>query len=104
MKEDMVRYEADELPPLTDDDRESLKALMARPESEIDLSDIPEMTAEQWSRAVRGGHYRPAKSQVTAKLDRDVIDWLKADGRGYQTRMNAILRREMLQSRAVAQK
>lgn len=101
---EIVRMSAKNRPPMTEAEVEELRVLMARPDEEIDLSDIPEMTAEQWSRAVRGGHYRPAKSQVTAKLDRDVIDWLKADGCGYQTRMNAILRREMLQSRAAMQK
>ena len=40
------------------------------------------------------------ETQITASLDKDVLAWLKADGRGYQTRMNAILRREMLQARA----
>ena len=98
----IVRMKLLELPPLTQADRDRLAALAARPDSEIDLSDIPETTPEQWATAVRGKFYRPAKSQITAKLDRDVIDWLKADGRGYQTRMNAILRREMLQSRRTA--
>ena len=32
------------------------------------------------------------KKRVTVRLDRDVLDWLKAQGRGYQTRINAILR------------
>ena len=46
--------------------------------------------------AVRGKFYRPVKAQVTARLDADVLAWLKAGGQGYQTRMNAILRRAML--------
>src|SRR5215831_63818 len=33
-----------------------------------------------------------AKERVTVRLDHDVLDWLKAQGRGYQTRINAILR------------
>lgn len=32
------------------------------------------------------------KERVTVRLDPDVLDWLKAQGRGYQTRINAILR------------
>ena len=98
MKTKMVRYTLDTLPPLTDEDIARLKALSERPDSEIDLSDIPEWTKEDFKNAVRGKFYRPAKAQVTAKLDRDVLAWLKADGRGYQTRMNAILRREMLKA------
>ena len=66
------------------------------------MSDIPEWTDEQWERAkkYRGHFYRPIKDQITAKVDRDVLEWLKAEGPGYQSRMNAILRREMLKALA----
>jgi len=84
------------MPPLTAQDRANLQALEARPDSEIDLSDIPEMTEEEWKNAERGHFYRPVKRQVTARVDADVLEWLKAQGKGYQSRMNAILRREML--------
>ena len=96
----MVSYKLGELPPRTEADRARIAALVARPDSEIDLSDIPELTEEDWKNAVRGKHYRPVKAQITAHLDKDVLAWLKAEGRGYQTRMNAILRREMLQARS----
>jgi uncharacterized protein (DUF4415 family) len=98
MKTKMVRYTPETLPPLTKEDRARLKALAARPDSEIDTSDIPEMTEEQWKKAKRGHFYRPRKRQITARLDADVLDWLKAQGKGYQSRLNAILRREMLTS------
>jgi len=100
MNEKTVSKKLKDLPPLTEADRERLAVLAARPDSEIDLSDMPELTEEDWKTAVRGKHYRPVKAQITAHLDKDVLAWLKADGRGYQTRMNAILRREMLQARS----
>jgi uncharacterized protein (DUF4415 family) len=100
MKEKIVNVKLADLPPLTAADHDRLAKLAARPESDIDLSDIPELTDEEWKIAVRGKHYRPIKTQITASLDKDVLMWLKADGRGYQTRMNAILRREMLQARS----
>ena len=96
----MVRYTLETLPPLTDEDRADLRRLAARPDSEIDLSNIPEWTAEDFKNAVRGKFYRPTKGQITAKIDNDVLAWLKADGPGYQSRMNAILRREMLRALA----
>jgi uncharacterized protein (DUF4415 family) len=96
MKTKMVSYTFDTMPELTEADLAQLKALANRPDSEIDLSDIPELTDEQWKNAVRGQFYRPIKKQVTARLDADVLDWLKKQGKGYQSRMNAILRREML--------
>jgi uncharacterized protein (DUF4415 family) len=101
MNAKMVKTKLDDLPPLTQADRDRLTALAARPDDEIDLSDIPELDSAEWKNAVRGKHYRPTKAQITAHLDKDVLAWLKADGRGYQTRMNAILRREMLQLKAI---
>jgi uncharacterized protein (DUF4415 family) len=96
MKTKMVSYTLETLPPLTEADRAKLRALAARPDSEIDLSDIPEMTDEEWKNAERGRFYRPIKRQITARVDADVLAWLKAQGKGYQSRINAILRREML--------
>jgi uncharacterized protein (DUF4415 family)/uncharacterized DUF497 family protein len=98
MKSKMVSYTLDKLPPLTKARRANLKALATRPDNEIDTSDIPEMTEEQWKNARRGHFYRPRKRQITARVDADVLDWLKAQGKGYQSRINAILRREMLTS------
>jgi uncharacterized protein (DUF4415 family) len=85
------------LPPLTEAQRANLKALAARPANQIDTSDIPVLSDAQWAKTkhVRGHLYRPVKQIVTARLDGDVLEWLKSHGRGYQSRMNAILRREM---------
>ena len=96
MKKKMVSYTLETLPPLTEADRIKLRAMANRPDSEIDLSDIPEITDEQWKTAERGHFYRPVKRQITARVDADVLEWLKAQGKGYQSRINAILRREML--------
>lgn len=77
-----------------------LKALATMPDDRIDTSDIPELTEEQLRRAVRGQMYRPIKKPVTMRLDADVIEWLKQDGPGYQTKANALLRKEMMRSYA----
>jgi uncharacterized protein (DUF4415 family) len=100
MKTEMVRYTRETLPPLTDGDRTDLRRLANLPDDEIDLSDIPEWTAEDFKHAVRGDLYRPVKGQVTTMVDQDVVAWLKSAGPGYQTRLNAILRREMLRALA----
>lgn len=91
-----ISYTLKTLPPLTEKDRAELRALAARPDSETDTSDIPELSRERWAYAVRGGFYRPVKQQITARVDADVVAWLKSSGKGYQSRINAILRREML--------
>lgn len=92
----IVRHTLETLPPLTEEDRARLTALADRPDREIDTSEFPEWTDEQWKNAVRGGFYRPVKRQITARVDADVLAWLKSQGKGYQSRINAILRREML--------
>jgi uncharacterized protein (DUF4415 family) len=83
---------------LSAEKRKELRALAAKPESEIDLSDIPEIR-EIPSDAVIGRFYRPRKAAVTIRLDADVVAWLKAAGAGYQTRVNSYLRQLMQQSR-----
>ncbi|CDZ42072.1 BrnA antitoxin family protein [Neorhizobium galegae] len=97
---EIVRYEVDRdsLPPLTEKQKAELAALSDLPDEQIDYSDIPRLTDEQLQNAGRGRFYRPLKQQITARVDADVVDWLKSQGKGYQARMNAILRREMLAS------
>lgn len=76
--------------------RKELIALANRPESDMDYSDIPETTPKDWAGAVRGKFYRPVKQQLTVRIDADVLAWLKSYGKGYQSRLNAILRSVML--------
>jgi uncharacterized protein (DUF4415 family) len=78
---------------LTKKQRQELEALFAMPDEEIDLSDIPEQL--DWSNAVVGMFYRPRKKAVTLRLDADVLAWFKSGGRGYQTRINELLRAAM---------
>ena len=86
------------MPKLSDEKRKELLRLAARPEQEIDLSDIPEIR-EIPPDAVIGKFYRPKKSTVTIRLDADVLAWLKATGDGYQTRINSYLRELMQHNR-----
>ena len=87
------------LPPLTESQNAELEALAALPDDQIDLSDIPELTDEQWANTIRHrGFYKPVKQQITARLDSDVLHWLKSQGKGYQSRMNEILREKMRES------
>ena len=77
----------------TERDRE-LAALVALRDQDIDTSDIPEV--KDWGGAVVGRFYRPVKEPVTLRLDADVLAWLKSEGPGYQTRLNAMLRQVMM--------
>jgi uncharacterized protein (DUF4415 family) len=100
MKKQIVRYSIDlaNPPALTEVQKAELAALAARPDSEIDFSDIPPLTEEFWKNAVRNPFYKPTKTSTTVRIDSDVLAWLRAQGKGYQSRINAILRRAMLQS------
>lgn len=72
-----------------------IAALMRLRDEDIDTSDIPEV--QNWTKAVVGKFYRPLKEPVTIRLDSDIVAWLKAEGPGYQTRINALLRKTMTQ-------
>jgi uncharacterized protein (DUF4415 family) len=80
---------------LSERDRREI-AELAESDAPIDYSDIPPLDEAFWSRAVRNPLYRPTKSQLTVRVDNDILAWLRAKGRGYQTRINAILRQAML--------
>jgi uncharacterized protein (DUF4415 family) len=71
--------------------------LDAMTDEEIDLSDCPEITPEMFAKAIvrRGLPPAKAKTQVTLRIDSDVLDWFKSQGRGYQTQINQLLRAYM---------
>jgi uncharacterized protein (DUF4415 family) len=72
----------------------NLKEIEAMGDEDIDFSDIPEVT--DFTGWQRGKFYRPVKQQLTLRLDADVVHWFKThsgEEGGYQTRMNAALRR-----------
>jgi len=73
------------------------KRVDALQDVDIDFSDNPELTPEMFARAVarRGLRPLPRKQQVTLRIDSDVPQWFKAQGRGYQSRINALLRAYM---------
>ena len=92
------RVDLANLPPLTAEQQAELEALAARPDSEIDTSDIPELSEEFWKKAVRNPLFKPTKTSTTVRIDSDVLLWLRSQGKGYQSRLNAILRREMIEA------
>jgi uncharacterized protein (DUF4415 family) len=79
---------------LTRKQKRDIRAIAAKRDEDIDFSDAPAVV--DWSKAEIGKFYRPTKKPVTMRLDSDVIAWLKADGRGYQTKANWLLRHAML--------
>lgn len=62
-------------------------------DQEIDYSDIAALGNEFLTKALTP--WPPAKKQLTIRLDDDVLGWLRSMGKGYQTRINHILRAAM---------
>ncbi len=95
-KDDTVRYTA-----------EQIDTMLARGESRTDWVAVKAMTEDQleasiaadpddthdepdWSQAVRG--LPPRKQDIHIRIDEDVLSWFRQTGRGYQTRINNVLR------------
>ncbi|BBQ85669.1 MULTISPECIES: BrnA antitoxin family protein [Enterobacteriaceae] len=91
-----VKHKRGSVSTLSPQHEAELKALANKSDDEIDYSDIPATEDEQWSEANRGKFFRPLKTQASVRIDADVMEWLKRPGKGYQTRLNAILREAML--------
>src|SRR2546430_2010903 len=95
-KGDTVRYTVEEI-----------DAMLARGDSRTDWASVKGMTEEEleasiatdpddvhasvdWKKAVKGAP--PPKRDIHIRIDADVLDWFKRTGRGYQTRINDVLR------------
>lgn len=78
-------------------DETDYERLDAMKDEDIDFSDNPEVPPEMFARGIirRGLKPIPRKKQLTLRVDSDVVDWYKNQGRGYQTRINSLLRAYM---------
>ena len=70
-----------------------VKRLRNMKDEEIDYSDIPELDEAFFEKAVIV--LPQPKASVSIRLDQEVLDWFKSQGKGYQTRINALLRAYM---------
>jgi len=90
----IVRYTSKEMEEMIrrGEDRTDWARVKSMKDKDIVIDDdAPEPTAEQWAKAIITDR-RPPKRNITLRIDPDIIDWFKARGKGYQTRMNAVLR------------
>jgi uncharacterized protein (DUF4415 family) len=83
--------------PASSESQTDWQRIDAMTDEDIDLSDCPEVTPELFVKAVvrRGLPSAKNKAQVTLRIDSDVLEWFKAQGRGYQTQINTLLRAYM---------
>jgi len=83
--------------PISNKSETDWQRLDAMSDEDIDLSDCPEVTPEMFAKAVvrQGLPIDKNKTQVTLRIDSDVLEWFKSQERGYQTRINTLLRAYM---------
>lgn len=69
--------------------------LYGKRDRHLDRGEVPQLPPEQWAKGIVGKYYRPLKSQISFRIDNDVLAWLKSKGEGHLSRINAILRERM---------
>ncbi len=93
--ENIVRFSADKIRRkiARGESKTDWKRVNAMSQAEVErLANKDEgLLAPDWESAVMVG-MPPAKQDIHIRLDGDILDWFKARGRGYQTRINAVLR------------
>lgn len=96
MRPKSVRYTREQMTALKSmgADKTDWARVRAMTDAEIDFSDSPEISPEQFAKAVihMALPLPKQKARLTMRLDSDILDWFKSQGRGYQTKINALLR------------
>ena len=70
------------------------EAVDAMKDKDINLSDSPEVSPDRFATAIVRKGLKPIekKTQITLDIDTDVLNWFKAQGKGYQTNINSLLK------------
>lgn len=85
-----LTFDLNNPPPLTSEQKARLEALAEMPDEKIDTSDAPLRPDAVWIKAA--DQLPRTKKQITLRIDAEVLEFFKHDGRRYQSRMNAVLR------------
>lgn len=85
--------------PLTEEEKLIIRsaAEKAKAENTADDPDCPKQSKEELAKfrpwyEVHPDWYKPTKTEIHIRVDTDVLEWYKSQGKGYQTKMNAVLR------------
>lgn len=68
-------------------------------DNDIDTSDIPELGPDFWKQA--RVVFPKKKQSIALRVEEDILEWFKQGGRGYQSRMLAVLRSYVNAQRSV---
>jgi uncharacterized protein (DUF4415 family) len=88
----MTLDEVKKLPPLSAEEVEEVMKF-----KNTDFEDCPKQSKEDLAKfrswyEVHPNWYKPKKTDIHIRLDTDVLEWYKSQGKGYQTKINAVLR------------
>lgn len=87
-------------PRMTADLLKEISALNKMSDDEIDTSDIPERL--DWSNAQVGKFYKPIKTQISLRVDADILNWFKEQSNQYSSLMNQALRTYVIASESAS--
>lgn len=95
-------YSFIDFPPLTEEQKTEIAELSKMEESEIDTSDIPENTFSN-GQFYYANSLKIKKEKISTNIDIDNLEWLKSAGKGYQTRLNGVIRWARMNGCPIAQ-
>ena len=95
-------YNFIDFPPLTEEQKSEISELVKMNDSEIDTSDIPENSLSN-GQFYYANALKIKKEKISTNIDKDNLEWLKSAGKGYQTRLNGVIRWARMNGCPIAQ-
>lgn len=89
MKDTERAYRQIDFPPLTEKQKKELNRLLKMNDEDINTEDIPET---DFSDAAFHYAVKVPKERIYTAIAKDNLQWLKKDGRGYQQRLDSVIR------------
>ncbi len=89
MRETDRTYKQIDFPPLTKEQKKEIEALRKMRDEDINTEDIPEV---DFSNAVYRYNVKVDKTKIYTSIAKDNLSWLKKDGKGYQKRLDSVIR------------
>lgn len=94
----MVKKKQNKLPLPSQEHKAKPKTQAKKSGVKTNRSQTPSLDEAFWDQAIHNPFFKPIKTQTSVRIDSDILAWLKSQGKGYQTRINSILRKAMLHS------
>jgi len=86
-----IKKQINSLADIPDITQERLSKLKNLPDSQIDYSDVPDLSDPNFWKKFKIKKTKTVKKQVNLRLDTDILNWYKKQGKGYQTLMKKVL-------------